>query len=371
MKDNRIIKVLLVSPFHEKSVGGIGTWTKLVLDYYENRKDVCLIFQNTVNGLPKRQSQKNRLYYLYIGIVDSLLIHHKLIRNMMRYKPDIVHYTSSAGNALYKDLLSAFIVRKLFKKKFVIHWRFGRIPQLFQDKNKEYKLLAKTVKRVDMSMVLDSDSLKCITGAGCPCVLIPNPMSSTIQKAAENNKVIDRNSGEVLFVGHMLRAKGIFELVQSCIDNKAVKKLIMIGPFFDEDVKKEITELSRKRPEENWIEFKGEIKREEVWDYYRKCSVFCLPSYTEGFPNVIIEAMAFSCPIVATKVGAIPEMLSDGCGLLVDSKQVESLKNSLEMMLDNSIKANEMGQKAHAKAMENYTIEKVYDSYCNVWGKLV
>lgn len=371
MKRNDTIKVLLVSPYHTKSVGGIGTWTKLVLDYCEKRTDVCLFFQNTVNGLPKRKSLNNRLFYYYIGIIDSLAILFKLFGNMVRHKPDIVHYTSSAGNALYKDLAAIFIVKKLFRKKFVIHWRFGRIPQLYKDKNKEYKLLAKTVKRVDMSMVLDSVSYNCITDAGCPCVLIPNPMSLAMQKASEIECDKSRDTGVVLFVGHMLKEKGIFELVRACIDSDSVKKLIMVGPFFDEILKNEIVELSKERKDDGWIDFKGELKREEVWDYYRTCSVFCLPSYTEGFPNVIIEAMAFACPIVATKVGAIPEMLADGCGELIEAKQVEPIKDSLKRMLDHPKLAQKMGINAHSKAMNNYTIEKVFKRYIEVWNSLI
>ena len=58
--------------------------------------------------------------------------------------------------------------------------------------------------------------------------------------------------------------------------------------------------------------------------------VFVLPSYTEGFPNVIIEAMAMGKPIIATSVGAIPEMLDEGCGVVVPPKDADSLQKALQ-----------------------------------------
>jgi glycosyltransferase involved in cell wall biosynthesis len=61
-------------------------------------------------------------------------------------------------------------------------------------------------------------------------------------------------------------------------------------------------------------------------------AIFVLPTYTEGFPNVILECMASGCPIITTPVGAIPDMLQFGstqaCGACVDVKDVQGLKNN-------------------------------------------
>ena len=54
--------------------------------------------------------------------------------------------------------------------------------------------------------------------------------------------------------------------------------------------------------------------------------IFVLPSHTEGFPNAVLEAMALAKAIIASRVGAIPEMLADECGLLIEAKDVSGLK---------------------------------------------
>ena len=132
-------------------------------------------------------------------------------------------------------------------------------------------------------------------------------------------------------------------------------------------MKNELIAIAKKRNDSKWVEFVGEKSREEVWGYYKTCSLFCLPSYSEGFPYVVLEAMAFACPIVATKVGAIPEMLSDGCGELIDAQEVESLKDALTHLLRDKEDASISGVNAHNKVLNNYTIDKVFDQYLEVW----
>ena len=329
MKSRKEPKVLLVSPYSSKTVGGIGTWSKIVLDYSQEQEDCKVSFLNTVQGLPKRWALNYKLAHILIGILDSVLIIIRLILRMFFTRPDVVHYTSSAASALYKDKIAIGIVKGLFKKKFVIHWHFGRMPIIFEEKGKEYEELS------------------------------------------IGNEEKSRNKGEVLFVGHVLETKGIIELVKACLDNKMVERLIVVGPFFDDNLKKDVISLASQRDGGKWLQLVGEKTREEVWDYYKTCSLFCLPSYTEGFPYVILEAMAFACPVVATKVGAIPEMLSRGCGSLVDAKKVEPLREAINTMLSNMREANQNGKNAHEKVLREFTIKNVFQKYSEVWNSVL
>lgn len=369
--NNKPVRVLLVSPYSAKKVGGIGTWSKIVLDYSKSCHDCDIRFLNTVQGLPKRWSMNNRIAHLLVGFLDSILIVIRLFFRMLVDRPDVVHYTSSAGSALRKDLIAIWIVKKVFHKRFVIHWHFGRIPAIFEKKGNEYRLFVKVCDRCDMSIPIDARSHNVLTRNDIKSVCIPNPIPVALQQETENLQPTvlqeSREKGHVLFVGHVLKGKGIFELVKACASCERVKRLVVVGPFFDEQMKNELFTIAGRRNEGNWIEFTGEKNREEVWSYYKSCGIFCLPSYSEGFPYVILEAMAFACPIVATQVGAIPEMLSDGCGELIEAQKVEPLEIALKHLLSNSNEAYKLGINAHKKVLDNYTIEKVFDQYLEVW----
>ena len=110
---------------------------------------------------------------------------------------------------------------------------------------------------------------------------------------------------------------------------------------------------------------------EEVTKNMLTCSVFVLPTYTEGFPNVIIESMACACPIVTTDVGAIPEMLDIEnervYGILVKPKQVLELRDSILWVLNNEKLAIDMGKRAQERVNELYSMPKVWRQMTNIW----
>ena len=369
---NKFVKVLLVSPYSAKIAGGIVTWSKSMLDYGKSCDDCDLHFMNTMQGLPKRWSLNHRVAYWIVGFIDSFLIIVRLFWRMLVTKPDVVHYTSSAASALYKDSAAVWVVKKIFKKKYVIHWHFGRIPCLFEERGKKYNLFRKVCKNADVSIVIDAKSYYTLKNENICSVYIPNPIPVILQheavKISPQSQLENRNVGDVLFVGHVRKCKGVIELVKACLECEEVKRLTIVGPFIEENIESELKNIAVKREDGKRLQMVGEKTSEEVWNYYRQCGLFCLPSYSEGFPYVILEAMAFACPIVATKVGAIPEMLSDCCCDLVDAHEVEPLKTAISKVLRNPGFAAEMGEKAHAKVLGNYSIENVFSQYLEVWS---
>lgn len=368
--NNKKLKVLLVSPYNAKRVGGIGTWSKSILDFFDNSNKYEIVFQNTYNAL-KGNLQSSRIRRILVGVEDTALILVKLFFNLLVKNPDVVHYTSSASLALMKDKMAVFIAKNVFRKRFVIHWHFGRIPELCDNKDKEYDKLMYVVRKADANVVLDEKSLKSLHIQGVRNVsYIPNPMTSAIYDATKNTDILSANAKrsdrEVLFVGHVIATKGVFELVKCCANCLEVKKLILVGPALP-DVKEQIISLSRERNDGKWLEFKGELSREEVYSYYRTCSLFCLPSYTEGFPYVILEAMAFGCPIVATDVGAIAEMLQNESGVVIAPRDESALGKALETMLLDKALRDKMGANAYTRVMSVYTHDVIFKQYESLW----
>jgi glycosyltransferase involved in cell wall biosynthesis len=66
------------------------------------------------------------------------------------------------------------------------------------------------------------------------------------------------------------------------------------------------------------------------------CDILCLPSHAEGIPNVLVEAQASGRPVVAASVGGVPEVVSNGAGLLVPPREVDALKQALVQSLSST-----------------------------------
>jgi hypothetical protein len=117
------------------------------------------------------------------------------------------------------------------------------------------------------------------------------------------------------------------------------------------------------------VEFLG--VRKDVSDLMNKSKIFVLPSRWEGLPMVILEAMALGMPIVATKVGGIPEVIENGKDdLLVQPEHSEELTNAILRLLDDSKLRGLISSNAYRKIKEDYSIEKYTENLLNLYSEL-
>ena len=363
------IRVLLCSPRGES--GGIASWTEHVLGYYHKTGDKK-IEMDWAYCPPGKEVLANTplLKRLLIGVLyySKLLW---LIRRTLRNKHyDVVHFISSASISLIKDIVCIRIAHH-YKTKIIIHFRFGRIPELFESGGWEKRLIEKVIKKADKVIVIDKRSYDVLISNGFNNIcLLPNPVSEKIVKAVKLSNV-ERKKNEILFAGHLVKSKGVFELIEACRDIPDIH-LTMMGKGTDDA----ISEIKKAAGDsnENWLSITGARPLEEVTENMLSCSVFVLPTYTEGFPNVIIESMACACPIVTTDVGAIPEMLdidNEGIyGICVKPRQVRELRKAILWVLNNEKLAINMGKRARERVNELYSMPKVWEQMTQIWIEL-
>lgn len=119
----------------------------------------------------------------------------------------------------------------------------------------------------------------------------------------------------------------------------------------------------------------GQIdSRAELSEIYKKMDCLVLSSITEGFPNVLIEAMSFGVPCISTDVGDAREIIAD-TGWIVPSEDQTALEKALEEAyreyLDFPEKWAARREKAYKKVVENYSIEKMCERYIDVWNDAI
>lgn len=105
--------------------------------------------------------------------------------------------------------------------------------------------------------------------------------------------------------------------------------------------------------------------------YLPKFDVVALPSRSEGFPLTIIEAMLAARPVVATRVGSIPEAVNSETGLLVDKDDVNSLAAALRCLRDDPALRDRLGKRGREVAVAHFTVEHMTASYESLWQKLL
>lgn len=360
------MKVLLVSPYGGVP-GGISRWTEHIIKYY-NQYGVSDCELDLVPTGRNRFVNINSsiLYRLWTAFKDYRLILKRYRQQLCQKKYDVMHFTSSASLSLIKDL---YIIRQAKHQgvKSVVHFRFGRIPNLAKERNWEWKLLVKVVKCADQVVVIDKASYDTLLENGFNNVsLVPNPVAPRVVEIATENSGVKRDSRSILFVGHIVKTKGVFELLEACSKIGNIN-LQLVGHTTSEMQ----AQIEAKYKDAPWLTICGEKPYNEVIKEMCKCDVFVLPTYTEGFPNVILESMACGCAIVTTPVGAIPEMLEeeDGkhYGIMVESRNVEQLRAGIEKMLSDVDFKMECRANVQQRVVERYNIDSVWRQMVDIW----
>lgn len=153
---------------------------------------------------------------------------------------------------------------------------------------------------------------------------------------------------DFLFLGEIGKRKGVYDLLQVIADNKplfAGKMRLCIGGNLEEKI---IKAFIKDNCISDIVTFKGWIKGEEKMQCLNWGDVYVLPSYNEGLPIAILEAMSYSHPVISTNVGGIPEILhSHKNGIMISPGNLDQLKNALLFFIEHPQKILEYGENAY------------------------
>jgi len=150
----------------------------------------------------------------------------------------------------------------------------------------------------------------------------------------------------ILYVGRLHKVKGIEYLLQAV--QGLEEELWIIGRGPDQE------RLARMSGNVQ-VRFLGELSQDELFKYMQKARCLVLPSLSEAFPNVILEAMSAGLPVVATRVGAVPELITPGLtGFLVEPRDPGQIRRSIDILFqDHSL--GEVMSRACLQESEKYS----------------
>lgn len=358
-------RVLLISA-SEKGDGGISRWSDYIYNYFLQKQDFKIDFirLHPFKFYSKTDKIIKDLFY-YIYIVTKCFL------QMLLKKTDVVHISTSAHLGLFRDIFILYTAKLFMIKRKVIHFHFGRLPYLAKIKNWEWKLIVRISKIADVIIVMDNESYKSLNEhCFCNLVLVPNPISSQLCELSdrylyENKRM--RNKKNILFVGHVIESKGIIELVWA-FRHFNDYNLYIIGACSD-NMKEEIKKNAGTEDILERIHFLGVLPFVDVIKWMTTSGIFVLPSYTEGFPNVIIEALMCSVPIITTNVGAIPEILENIHlkEALIPPKNESLLINSINFYRNNYSFVLNIFEQERANSCDKYSIDRICSQLCKCW----
>lgn len=246
-------------------------------------------------------------------------------------KIKIVHIHTSSYIAFRRT--SIFVrIASWFNKVIILHVHSGAFKRYYYE-NKRY--VKKVLRKCDVIVALTEHWKDFfVNEAMCPNVyVIPNVVpfhETTARSVAKGEKV------RFLFLGMIEENKGIFELLNAIEHNRENWKEKCHFYIAGEGKTKTLGELIKDAHIDKLVSYEGWVKGERKEHFLSSCDVLVLPSYYEGLPMAILEAMSHGMSIIATKVGGIPEIVHDKLnGFLIRPGESKQIVKAINMVLQN------------------------------------
>ncbi len=341
-------KILVIGP-GKKTEGGI---TSVIKEYSHSkiwRKYNCKWIETYNN-----KNNFLKITFFFNGFVQFLM-----------YLPfsKIIHIHFSWKTSVLRKTPFLFF-SKILGKKVIIHLHSGAEQIIQSDVKKLYQyffnkaditiLLANTIK----DQLSQEFSFKKTVVVYNPCNRRPSPNRNQKMK-------------NILFAGHINDKKGIFDLISafSKISPKHPSWKLQIAGSGDIQKLNKVLDNLKIRAQTDYL---GWIKNQKKIEAFETASIFCLPSYTEGFPMAVLEAWAFGLPVVTTPVGGLQDIIQHRKNALVfEPGDIKGLANSLEELIKSEKLRKSLGKESVQLVQEHFHIDSIANEIDELYQKIL
>ncbi len=344
-------KIYFVGP-SLNTQGGISSVLNL---YKENLTGLEMVFLASYSG-------NNRLRDLYCFL-------YTLIRTFIiciRDKNAIFHInTASNGSYFRKSIIAKLCL--MFDRKVILHIHGGGFIDFIESsKPQKKKAIISLLRRVHHIIVLSDfwlESYKKYTSKDKISVLYnPCGIIDKIYKPRSNTKT------RILFVGALCKNKGVYDLIESV---RSLDKNSYILDMYGNVELDQVRSLVRTYDLTDNIHAYDWVSRKELDGVYERSDILVLPSYAEGMPMCILEAMGKGLPIIATNVGGIPDTIVDGHnGYIISPGNISALKDKISLLISDSRLREQMGKASLNLAATRYSVEKVAEKLKRIYDSI-
>jgi glycosyltransferase involved in cell wall biosynthesis len=358
------MKILLLGP-PLKTIGGIQNYLNVLIKNLRKEEYTLIYFSQSFK-------QENKILFYFNFILQYI----KYFIKIISFKPDIIQLNPSL---IWASVIRDFIflnISKITNAHCIIFFRGWRweFYNLIKNKPLLKKIFIINLKKANKIIVLSKDFKLALVELG---IDEKNIITTTVMVESRlyipKNKTFDKPY-RILYCGQIAKKKGLYELIDAVpkiLENETMVNFIFIGDGLElQNLKKKTREMGIEKN----ILFTGYKSGKEKEDIFRSSHIFVLPSYTEGFPNVILEAMAAGLSIISTSVGGLKYVIRNGeNGFLLESNPPtpEDISDNILKLMKNITIMKQISEINIKEAVEKYDVDVVIKKMEMIYQEMI
>jgi len=357
------VRVVMIGPV-PRIYGGISAVTGAILDSdLPSRCRLTYLAEGTRRGLLAKLSSASAALARLVWLLAWRQV-------------DLLHLHVGGGSSFYRHMLYAALGR-LAGTPVLLHWHVpgtGEAQDAGLAGGLQSRLARWAINHAARVLVLSpawTDALTALSGqpdAGQRMVVLPNPVDCELIRPPDDPA--QRRPDEVLFLGDFSQRKGVRDLLAAApvvLQRRPAARFILAGGAPPADV------AAQAQPLGAAVQFPGFVRGADKVRRLQEAALLALPSYAEGLPVAVLEAMAAGLPVITTPVGGVPDIFRDGVnGLLTPPGDVPALADALSRLLADAGARQSMGRHNRQQALEQFAVpqyaQRLLDVYCQVIG---
>jgi glycosyltransferase involved in cell wall biosynthesis len=290
----------------------------------------------------------------------------KFMAMLLRREVALLHVHLNSDASFWRK--AAFVVpARMLGVPYVLQVHCGHFVDFYRERLKPrgQRFLRGMLRDATRVVALSEGARAALTfiEPGLEMDVVPNPVAVPAWQAP-----LTQSPPTVLFLGMIREAKGVFDLLRAwptVLEAMPDARLVLAGVGEVERARA----IARENGFEASLVMPGWIGGEEKERLLRDAWVFALPSHWEALPMSVLESMAAGVPVVASRVGGIPDTVVEGeTGLLVEPRDINRLAAALVTLLRDEQRRLEMGAAGRARAREHFSAEVVVPRLEAVWS---
>lgn len=280
----------------------------------------------------------------------------------------IVHIQGAAFASFERNVF--FVkVGKLFGKKVVMHMHCADFESYYNP-SKHKQRIVDIINACDLYLVLSDSWKQYFESIGVKSNII-KVLNNTITPPV--TKIVKRSTDilNLLYLGVIGQRKGIYDILNALKDNKEMfegKIVLRIGGNQEEE---KLQACINEYGLQGMVKFEGFVSGEKKIECLNWADVYILPSFNEGLPIGILEAMSYRHPIISTPVGGIPEVVKDGVnGIMVKPGNVQEIAKAISAFVGDKKLVEEYGMHS-IELVKPYLPETVFAALSEMYSHLI